>query len=110
MINSPVSHRRVQPRMDAALFYDMARLVGVQALAGFAILGVYLAGEVGNQVGSAVIWGFAAGIPGMRLVFWQIGRKLDRYASMPSNNFDLMSWLLAVPLGIMGAAVYLQWI
>ena len=46
----------------------------------------------------------------MRLVFWQIGRKLDYYANMPANNFDLVSWLLAVPLGILGAAVYLEWI
>ena len=110
MMNSPVTHKTVQPRMEAALFYEMARLVGVQALAGFAILGVYLAGEVGHQVGSAVIWIFAAGIPGMRLVFWQIGRKLDHYANMPSNNLDLVSWILAILLGIMGAAVYFQWL
>jgi len=110
MMNSPVLHRTVQPRMNAALYYDIARLVGIQALAGFAILGVYLAGEVGHQVGSALIWMFAAGIPGLRLVFWQIGRKLDHYATMPANNFDLVSWLLAVLLGIMGAAVFFEWL
>ena len=110
MMNSPALDRRVEPRIQAVVFYEMARLVGVQVLAGFAIFGVYLAGEVGHQVGSALIWMFAAGIPGMRLVFWQIGRKLDRYANMPANNFDLVSWLLAVPLGIMGAAVYFEWI
>ena len=109
-MNSPVLGARVEPRMEAALFYEMARLVGIQALAGFAILGVYLAGEIGHQFGSALIWVFAAGIPGMRLVFWQIGRKLDYYANMPANNFDLVSWLLAVPLGILGAAMYLEWL
>ncbi len=109
-MNSPVLHRTVQPRIEAALFYEMARLVGIQTLAGFAILGVYLAGEIGHQVGSALIWVFAAGIPGMRLVFWQIGRKLDHYANMPANNIDLLSWLMALSLGIMGAAVYLEWL
>ena len=109
-MNSPVLRRGVQPRMEAAFFYEMARLVGIQALAGFAIIGVYLIGEISAQVGSALIWVFAAGIPGLRLVFWQIGRKLDYYADMPANNFDLVSWLLAIPLGIMGAAVYLEWL
>ena len=109
-MNSPVLRRPVQPRMGAALFYEMARLVGIQALAGFAILGVYLAGEVGHQVGSLLIWVFAAGIPGMRLVFWQIGRKLDHYADMPANNVDRLSWLLAASLGVMGAAVYFEWL
>ena len=110
MMNSPALDRRVEPRIQAVVFYEMARVVGVQALAGFAIFGVYLAGEIGNQAGSALIWAFAAGIPGLRLVFWQIGRKLDHYANMPANNFDLVSWLMAVPLGILGAAVYLEWL
>lgn len=109
-MNSPVLRRRVEPRIQAAFFYEMARLIGIQAVAGFAVFGVYLTGEIGPQVGSGLIWAFAAGIPGMRLVFWQIGRKLDYYANMPSNNFDLFSWLLAVPLGLMGAAVYFQWL
>ena len=109
-MNSPVLRRPVQPRIEAALFYEMARLVGVQALAGFAILGVYLTGGIGHQLGSALIWMFAAGVPGMRLVFWQIGRKLDYYANMPANNFDLVSWMMAVSLGIVGAAVYFEWL
>ena len=109
-MNSPALGRRVEPRIQAVVFYEMARLVGIQALAGFAVLGVYLVGEVGHQVGSTLIWVFAAGIPGLRLVFWQIGRKLDHYANMPSNDIDLVSWLLAVPLGILGAAVYLEWL
>lgn len=109
-MNSPVLSRRVEPRVEAVIFYEMARLVGIQALTGFAVFGVYLAGELGHQVGSALIWVFAAGIPGMRFLFWHVGRKLDRYANMPANNFDLLSWLLAVPLVILGAAVYLEWL
>ena len=45
MLNSPVLHTKVQPRMEEALFYETARLVGIQAVTGFAVLGVYLAGK-----------------------------------------------------------------
>ena len=110
MLNSPVLHKKVQPRMAAALFYEMARLVGIQALAGFAVLGVYLAGEIGNQAGSILMWSFAAGTPSMKLVFWKVGRRLDHYANMPVNNLDIVSILLAISLAVVGAAVYLQWL
>ena len=110
MLNSPVLHKKVQPRMEAALFYEMARLVGIQVLAGFAVLGVYLTGEIGNQVGSILMWAFAAGIPGMKFVFWKIGRRLDHYANMPVNNLDMVSFLLAISLAIVGVVVYLQWL
>ena len=110
MMNSPVLHKRVQPRVEAAIFYEMARLVGIPALAGFAVLGVYLTGEIGHQVGSILMWAFAAGIPGMKLVFWKIGRRLDHYANMPVNNLDIVSFLLAISLAIVGAVVYLQWL
>ncbi len=39
-MNSPVLRRRVEPRMEAAFFYEMARLIGIQAVAGFAVFGV----------------------------------------------------------------------
>ena len=110
MLNSPVLHTKVQPRMEAALFYEMARLVGIQAVTGFAVLGVYLAGEIGNQVGSVLMWAFAAGIPGMKFVSWKIGRRLDHYANMPVNNLDIMSFLLAISLAIVGTVVYFQWL
>ena len=107
-MNSPAMEHRIVPRSSAAVLYELARLAGFQTLTGFLILGLYLAGEIGHEVASVLIWVFAAGLLGLRQVLWLVGRKQDHYAHMPTTKFDLFALLVGVPLAVLGLAVYLH--
>lgn len=109
-MNSPALEHRVVPRSSAAVLYELARLAGFQTLTGFLILGLYLAGEIGHEFASVLIWVFAAGLLGLRQMLWVAGRRQDHFAHMPTNKFDLFALMMGVPLAVLGFAVYLQWI
>ena len=109
-MNSPALEHRVVPRSSAGVLYELARLAGFQTLTGFLILGLYLAGEIGHEPASILIWVFAAGLLGLRQVLWVAGRRQDHYARMPITMFDLFALFVGAPLAFLGLAVYLQWI
>ena len=109
-MNSPVLNPRVAPQVGAAIFYDAARLVGIQTLAGFAVLGLYLVGAMGNQFAAILMWVFAAGVVGLKQLFWAVGQRLDYHASMPINHFDWLPWLMALPLVVLGFAAHFEWL
>ena len=110
VVNSPALDPRVEPRVGAAIFYEAARLVGIQTLAGFAVFGLYLTGAMGNQLAAILIWAFAAGVIGLRQFFWAVGQRLDYHATMPRNHFDWLPWAMAVPLVVLGFAAHLEWL
>ena len=110
-MNYPTEFPRVEPTTDSAIYYALARLAGLQTVAGFAIFGLYLANEMGREFAYVLIWVFAIGVFALRQVLWALGRQLDYHAKMPANQFDdLVARILALPLAILGLAVYLQWL
>ena len=109
-MNSPVLRARVKPRIGAALYYDIARWLGIQTISGFVILGLYLGGEIGHQLASILIWVFAAGVLLIRQMLWVVGRNRDYQANMPTSKADLFARIFALPLIILGVAVHQQWI
>ena len=110
-MNSPVDFPRVEPRPGSAIFFETARLAGIQTVAGFAVFGLYLADEIGHDLASILIWVFALGVLALRQFLWALGRKLDNHSKMPANQFDdIFAWVVALPLAVLGAAVHWQWI